>query len=203
MEITVRPYTLADWDALFRIQRECFPPPFPVDQIWSREQIETHLRLFPEGALCALVDGEVVGSCTCLIIQFDPHHPGHTWSAVTGDGWITPHNPEGDTLYGVDMGVRPDFRGKGVARAMYQARFDLVRRLGLTRFMAGGRMPGYQRYADRLSPEAYAAEVVAGRIVDPVITPQLKAGLKPVFVVHQYLTDEESGNNALLLEWRP
>lgn len=199
----VRPYTLADWEALFRIQRECFPPPYPAEQLWSREQIESHIRLFPEGALCAEVDGEVVGSSTALIIQFDPEHPEHTWSEVTGDGYITPHNPAGDTLYGVDVAVRPDLRGKGVARAMYQARYDLVRRMGLTRFMAGGRMPGYHRFAAQLSPDQYAAEVVAGRILDPVITPQLKAGLRPVCVVHHYLPDEESGNNALLLEWRP
>ncbi|MFZ5814713.1 MAG: GNAT family N-acetyltransferase [Bacillota bacterium] len=203
MKITVRPYTLADWEALFRIQRECFPPPYPEEQLWSRAQIESHIRLFPEGALCAEVDGEVVGSCTSLIIRFDPAHPHHSWSEVTADGYITTHDPQGDSLYGVDMAVRPDFRGRGVARAMYQARFDLVRRLGLTRFMAGGRMPGYHRYADRLSPEQYAAEVVAGRIVDPVITPQLKAGLRPICVVQNYLPDEESGNNALLLEWRP
>jgi GNAT superfamily N-acetyltransferase len=203
VNVRVRPYTLADWDALFRIQRECFPPPYPEEQLWSREQIASHVRLFPEGALCAEVDGEVVGSCTSLIIRFDPDHPQHTWSEVTGDGYITPHDPQGDTLYGVDMAVRPDYRGKGVARAMYEARYDLVRRLGLTRFMAAGRMPGYHRHADRLTPEAYAAEVVAGRLVDPVITPQLKAGLKPVCVVHDYLPDEESRNCALLLEWRP
>mgnify|MGYP001386529230 CR=1 FL=1 len=203
MQVKVRPYTLADWDALFRIQRECFPPPYPVEQLWSREQIESHVRLFPEGALCAEVSGEVVGSATALIIAFDPAHPQHSWSEVTGDGYITPHNPAGDTLYGVDMAVRPDFRGQGVARAMYQARYDLVRRLGLTRFLAGGRMPGYHRFAAQLTPDQYAAEVVAGRIADPVITPQLKAGLKPVCVVRDYLPDEESGNNALLLEWRP
>ncbi len=203
LEIQVRSYSLADWDALYRIQRECFPPPFPEEQIWSREQIETHLRIFPEGALCAELNGEVVGSCTSLIIQFDPAHPDHSWAEVTDNGSITTHDPSGDTLYGVDISVRPDFRGKGVARALYQARFDLVRRLGLTRFMAGGRMPGYHKHAAQLTPEAYANEVIAGRIIDPVITPQLKAGLKPVEVVHNYLIDEESGNNALLLEWRP
>lgn len=46
-------------------------------------------------------------------------------------------------------------------------------------------------------------EVVAGRMIDPVITPQRKAGLKPVCVIRNYLPDEESGNNAMLLEWRP
>jgi GNAT superfamily N-acetyltransferase len=202
MQVRVRPYTLADWPGLFHIQRECFPPPYPEEQLWSRGQIESHIRHFPQGALCAEVDGELVGSCTGLIIAFEPSHP-HVWAEVTGNGFIHTHNPQGDSLYGVDMAVRPAFRGRGVARAMYQARFDLVRRLGLKRFLAGGRMPGYHQHAAAFTPVQYAEAVVAGRLVDPVITPQLKAGLKPLHVVHGYLPDEESADCALLLEWRP
>lgn len=201
--INVRPYTLADWPALFQIQRESFPPPFPEEQLWSRAHIESHLRLFPEGALCAEADGTVIGSCTSLIIRFDPQHPQHTWSEVSGDGSITPHDPNGDSLYGIDMAVRPAWRGKGAARAMYQARFDLVRRLGLKRFLAAGRMPGYHQHAAALTPEAYAQAVAAGRLIDPVITPQLRAGMRPVTVIHGYLPDEESADCALLLEWTP
>lgn len=194
---------MADWDGLFHIQRECFPPPYPEAQLWSREQIASHIERFPDGALCAEVDGELVGSCTSLIIQFDPAHPDHTWSEITADGYITTHNPAGDSLYGVDMAVRPAWRGRGIARAMYAARYDLVRRLGLKRFLAAGRMPGYSRYADRWTQEEYAEAVVSGQVTDLVITPQLKAGLKPVHVIRGYLPDAESGNAALLLEWRP
>lgn len=203
MQIRVRPYTLADWPALFQIQRECFPPPYPEEQLWSYEQIESHVRRFPQGALCAEVDGELVGSCTSLIIQFDPAHLDHSWSEVTGDGYITTHNPEGDSLYGVDMAVRPAWRGKGVARAMYQARYDLVRQLGLARFLAAGRMPGYHWVKELYSPEQYVDAVISEAMTDPVLTPQLKSGLQPVTVLRNYLPDEESGNCALLLEWRP
>jgi predicted N-acetyltransferase YhbS len=203
MTLRVRNYTLADWPGLQRIQRECFPPPFPEDQTWTYEQIASHMRYFPAGCFCAEEDGELVGSCTALIVAYDPNHLDHKWNDVMGGGFLNTHNPQGDTLYGVDMSVRPTWRGRGVARALYQARFDLVRRLGLKRFMAGGRMPGYHKFADRLTPEQYAVAVAEGRLIDPVITPQLKAGLRPVQVVHDYLVDEESGNCALLLEWRP
>jgi GNAT superfamily N-acetyltransferase len=201
--VHVRPYTLADWPGLLQIQRDCFPPPYPEEQLWSKEQIASHIRHFPEGALCAEVDGELVGSATCLIMQFDPAHPEHTWAEVAGDGFIHTHNPAGDSLYGIDMAVRPAWRRQGVARALYAARFELVRQLGLKRFLAGGRMPGYHRYAGRWTPEAYAAAVVRGEIDDLVITPQLRAGLRPVQVIHNYLPDEESANCALLLEWQP
>ena len=201
-DIIVRPYTRADIPELIQVQRECFPPPYPEEQLWTPGQLESHIEHFPEGALCAEIDGVVAGSCTSLIIAFDPDHPQHTWAEVADNGYIRTHNPGGDSLYGIDMAVRPAYRGRGVAKRMYQARFDLVRRLGLKRFLAAGRMPGYGAHAGTLSPEAYAQKVIAGELVDAVITPQLKAGLRPVSVLRDYIEDEESRNCALLLEWR-
>lgn len=200
--IFIRSYTEADIPQLREVQRECFPLPFPEEQLWSREQLESHIRTFPEGALCAEASGMVAGSCTNLIISFDPAHPQHTWSEVSDDGFIRTHNPRGNTLYGIDIAVRPAFRGQGIARRLYEARFELVTRLGLERFLTAGRLPGYHRHQGHMSVEAYAAKVIEGELTDPVITPQLRAGLKPVAVVRDYIPDEESGNNALMLEWR-
>lgn len=200
--IRVRSYTVEDYDQLLRIQRECFPPPFPQELLWRREQIASHVAHFPEGALCAVDGDELVGSATCTVLRFDPAHPGHTWAEAADDGWIRTCDRGGDTLYGIDVAVRPAWRGRGVARALYDARFTLVRRLGLKRFLAGSRISGYHRHPE-LTPEQYAAEVTAGRLTDPVITPQLKAGLKPVAVVHGYLPDDEARDNALLMEWTP
>jgi ribosomal protein S18 acetylase RimI-like enzyme len=200
--ISVRRYTLADFDQLVRIQRECFPPPFPAELWWRREQIASQLQHFPAGALCAVEGDELVGSATCSRIRFDPAHPRHTWAEVADDGYIRTCDPTGDTLYGIDVAVRPAWRGRGVARALYQARFALVRELGLQRFLAGSRISGYHRFRE-LTAEQYAAEVVAGRLMDPVITPQLKAGLQPVCVLPEYVPDEESRNYALLMQWLP
>lgn len=200
--IIIRPYTEADITELREVQRECFPPPYPEEQLWSREQLLSQIAQFPGGALCAVVDGRIVGSCTNLIIQFDPAHPQHTWAEVADDGFIRTHNPAGNSLYGIDIAVRPAYRGRGIARLFYQARFALVRRLGLERFLTAGRLPGYHRHAAELTVDEYAAKVVAGELTDPVITPQLRAGLKPLGVVREYIPDEESANCALMLEWR-
>lgn len=200
--VVIRPYTAADIPELIEIQRECFPPPYPQEQLWTPDHLESHIRIFPEGQLCAAVGSVLAGSCTNLIVDFRYDDPDHSWAEITGDGYIRTHTPRGNSLYGVDIAVRPAFRGQGIARRLYQARFDLVRRLGLVRFLAAGRMPGYHRYAGELTPDEYAAKVVAGELADPVITPQLRAGLRPVRVIHDYIPDVESGNCALLLEWR-
>lgn len=199
-QVRIRPYTPADTAVLRAIQAECFPPPFPSELWWTAAQIASHHARFPEGALLAEVDGQPVGSATSLRVHLDPAHLQHTWSAISADGMLTTHDPQGETLYGVDIAVRPAFRGRGVARALYQARFALVRCLGLARFAAGSRLAGYGAHT-HLTPEAYAAEVVAGRLIDPVITPQLRAGLRPWCVLHDYLPDHEARNCAVLMVW--
>lgn len=199
--ILVRNYTRADIPELLEIQMEAFPPPYPQEQLWSEEQLLTHLAVFPDGCHCAEVDGVIAGSGTSLIVAFDPDGPDHTWAEVTDNGYIRTHNPEGDTLYGVDICVRPAYRRAGVARAIYRARFDLVVRLNLKRFVAGGRIPGYHRHAAALTPEEYLHRVVAGELTDPVLTPQIKSGMRPIRVIHDYLPDEESANCAVLIEW--
>ncbi len=195
--VLIRTYTLKDYPQLLEIQRECFPAPFPEDQLWSEAQIASHLQIFPQGALCVEIDGQLIASATALILEQVPH----TFAAATDDGFIRNHQPKGTTLYGVDMAVRPIWRGQGVARALYQARFALVKQLGLQRFMAAGRMPGLEQHL-QLSPEEYVQAVIAGTLIDPTLTPQLRNGLEPVRVLHQYIEDAESRNCALLLEWR-
>lgn len=37
----------------------------------------------------------------------------HTWSGITDSGYFTNHDVRGDTLYGADVYVHPEARGKG------------------------------------------------------------------------------------------
>ncbi len=200
-EVKIRRYTLEDYDQLLDVQKEAFPPPFPEELWWSKEQIASHVETFPEGALLAEIDGVVVGSATSLIIQYDGKP--HTWDEVADHGFIKQsHQQKGDSLYGIDVCVRPSYRGKGIAQALYQARKDIVRELGLTRFLAGCRIPNYHEHADKLDAEAYMRAVEKGEIKDLVLTFMIKQGLKPLQVLPNYLDDEESLDYAVLVEWK-
>ncbi len=70
------------------------------------------------------------------------------------------------------------------------------------RVLGGARMPGYHRLADKLSPETYLDRVLAGDLSDPTVTFLLRCGRVPVRIARNYLDDEESRNNAVLMEWR-
>lgn len=200
-DVLVRTYTMDDFDKLLLIQKEAFPPPFPEDLWWSKDQIEAHVTTFPKGAMLAEVNGEPAGSATSLIIQYDGS--SHTWEEAADNGYIKgSHNPEGDSLYGIDVCVRPRFRGQGIAGALYEARKKLVVELGLKRYLAGCRIPNFHEYAKDLSVEEYVEKVVAGEIKDLVLSFMLRQGLKPIQIMENYLDDEESLNYAVLVEWR-
>lgn len=201
MNVYIRSYTADDYEELLAVQREAFPPPFPEELWWKREQIEAHVELYPEGAMVAVCDGVIAGSATSLLVRFTGKP--HTWADVADNGYIRrSHDPSGDSLYGIDLCVRPSYRSRGVAAALYEARKELVVRSGLQRFLAGCRIPGYHRYADRMSAEQYVSLVAAGELKDMVLSFMIRQGLKPIQVLDDYLEDEESLNKAVLVEWK-
>ncbi|WP_241535961.1 GNAT family N-acetyltransferase [Indiicoccus explosivorum] len=202
LPVVLRNYTEADFEGMIRIQRECFPPPFPQELLWNEAQLRNHITLFPEGAICASVDGKLAGSITGLRTTFDPAFPEHRWEDVTDDGYIRTHNPDGETLYIVDISVSPQFRKLGLGKLLMQAMYQTVIELKLERLLGGGRMPGYQQVADEMTPESYIKRVTAGELRDPVISFLLSCGRKPIHIVPNYLDDEESLNYGVLMEWK-
>lgn len=200
--LTVRPYTIADYEGLLQVQKEAFPPPFPPELWWSREEIASHASTFPEGALLTELDGEIVGSATSLIVNHADEP--HTWAEVSDNGMITnTHDKNGKTLYGIDLCVRPSARKKGVAMAFYDARKQTVRDLNLERYAAVCRIPGYHLVASQYTAVEYVELVKNKTLSDPVLTFMLKQGLQPTRIQANYVEDNESLNYGAFVEWRP
>nr|WP_290928250.1 hypothetical protein [Haliscomenobacter sp.] len=78
---------------------------------WQEKDIQTLLRIFPEGQLCVLVDGKVVASALSIIVNYRKYGDSHTFQEITGDYTFLTHDPNGDVLYGIEMFVHPDYRG--------------------------------------------------------------------------------------------
>jgi GNAT superfamily N-acetyltransferase len=109
------------------------------------------------------------------------------------------HEPEGEWLYGLDIGIHPAYRGKGFARLLHRARQRLVRSLGLKGQLTVGMMNGYGALAGRLSGEACYGEWLVGKREDPTLTPQRKIGFRPLALLPDYLHDPGCGNYGVLL----
>lgn len=198
----IRNYRKDDFEALIHIQRECFPPPFPDELLWNENQLTSHLEHYPEGAICVEIEGELAGSLTGMLMDFHVDEPGHSWEEVTDRGYIRTHNPNGKSFYIVDIGIKPAFRKMELGKLLQQAAYERVIADRLERVIGGGRMPSYKRFSDEMTAPDYAEKVLAGELKDPVITFLLRSGRTPVKLVAEYLDDEDSGNYALLMEWR-
>ena len=116
--INVRRTTIDDFDRLIELQLACFPGMQP----WGRDQVESQLAIFPEGQLVVEVDGKVAASSSSLILEYDPEMAWHNWKVVADEGYIRNHQPRGDTLYGIEIMVDPEFRGMKLSRRSYDAR---------------------------------------------------------------------------------
>ena len=191
-----------DISGLVRLNRLCFPRMAEEDEVWTEKQLRNHLRMFPQGQLVAELDGELVGASASLIVDMgeDPYRE-HTYAGITDDSTFLNHTSTGDTLYGADVYVHPEHRGRQIGHLLYEARRDLCRRLNLRRILAGGRLSGYHEWADALSPEDYLRKVEQEEIEDPVLSFQLGEGFVVRGLLENYIRDPLSLNYASLIEW--
>ncbi|MCF7762718.1 MAG: bifunctional GNAT family N-acetyltransferase/carbon-nitrogen hydrolase family protein [Verrucomicrobia bacterium] len=201
-KVRVREATSKDVPAMVALNRAAYPLLAEDNVVWGESHLTSHQRLFPSGQLVAEIRGRIVGAAASLVVHLGSEPLRyHTWAGITDSGYFTNHDLKGDTLYGADVYVHPDFRGHGVGAALYQARRDLCRRLNLRRILAGGRLWNYSEQPVQTSPEEYAQRVAAGEIRDLVLSFQLREGFVLRGVMPNYLKDPRSHNYASLLEW--
>lgn len=185
---------------LEELQRIVFPTLAEEELILEKHYLR-HLELFPEGQFVITYHEQVVGATTTMRANFDFEHYHHTFNETIAGGWLTNHNPAGVWLYGLDISVHPEFRRRGLATVLYDARKQLADRLGLKGQITVGMMNGYGQVAGSISGEDYYAELVTGRRIDPTVSTQIKVGFKPVGLIPEYLNDPSCGNFGVMLVW--
>lgn len=196
--ITVRRMRKKDIPKVIELQKACFPGMAP----WKPEQLENHLRLFPEGQFVCEHEGNVIGSSSSLIVDFDEYDTMHSFNEITANGTLSNHDPEGENLYGIEVMVHPDYRNMRVGKRLYDTRRRLAERMNLRSIIIAGRIPGYDEHASKLTPTQYVRGVQDKRLYDPVLTFQLNNGFVVKRVIPDYLPrDGESRGNAVLMEW--
>jgi GNAT superfamily N-acetyltransferase len=163
--------------------------------------LKKHKHIFPQGQLCAEINGEIVASASSSVVTLKPQYSDHTWHDITGYGLFTTHDPKGDTLYGADISTHPKFQRKGIGTMLYNVRKNLAIKMNLRRIVIGGRLFNYYKYASKISALEYSRKVIEGEIEDPVLSFQLKNGFKFIKVLPNYLYDRRSMNYSNFLEW--
>jgi len=199
--VLIRNTRIDDAEQLCSLSREIYPLSPP----WSRDQLQSHLSVFPEGQFVAIDSdsGRICGMASSLIVFWDDYDSSASWKDFTAGGYFTNHDPsQGRTLYAAEVMVSPAMQGRGIGKKLYAARTDLIREKGLLRIRAGARLRGYSKYSSGMSPGEYVMRVVLGEIGDPTLSFQLRQGFQAIGVVSQYLRhDPESLGHAAIIEW--
>lgn len=197
-KITTRRVKLEDIPELIECSKAAYPD-YPADSFLTPRHYEMQLKAFPEGQFVAICQGKIVGYANSLIVNIDDEF-WYTVDEITGADTFSTHNPDGDTLYGADMAVHPDFRRKGVSGHLYKRRKSLLKRHNLKRMIAYGRIPGYKILAGKMSAEQYVKKVVNGELKDYALNAHLKAGYIVKKVQLDITVDKSSLNYSTFLE---
>jgi len=179
-------------------------PSFGAAGVYSEAQLQGQIRQFPEGQFVATYEGKVIGYCATFRIPESLALQPHDWATITGRGYASRHDPQGDWMYGMDVCVDPDFRGQRIGQRLYNERRRLCQDLRLKGIVFAGRMPNLaRRWKTVGSAENYLKLVVEGKQRDPVIGFQIRNGFEPIGILPDYLPlDQDSRGYATHMIWR-
>ncbi|NDV42783.1 carbon-nitrogen hydrolase family protein [Flagellimonas sediminis] len=169
---------------------------------WGEEHISALLKKFPEGQVVIKVNGQIAGCALSIIVDYDKYDENHTYREITSNYTFNSHTSDGDVLYGIDVFIKPEFRGFRLGRRLYDYRKELCEKLNLKGIAFGGRIPNYHKYSNEISPKEYIEKVRRKEIHDPVLNFQISNDFHPARIMKGYLEgDAASKEFAVLLEW--
>lgn len=199
-QLTVRTARAADLKAIQSLVRRAYPHmgTYPISMLRGQ------LTAFPEGQFVVEYEDEIVGYAASFCVKEHLALAPHTWEEITGGGYASRHDANGDWLYGMEVCVDPARRRLRIGERLYDARKALCEAFELKGITFGGRVPGWEKKRKTFpSPLDYIEAVRARKAVDPVVNFQLRQGFEPFGVLENYMPqDEASGGQAAHMVWR-
>lgn len=199
LHLNLRNLTLDDYDQLKILMDRIYDD---IGGAWPKETIEALVEQFPDGQICIEDSGELIAVALTVLVGYERFSNPHTYDDLILKNEKIWHNAKGDSLYGLDVFIDPEYRGYRLGRRLYEARKELCRSMNLRAILAGGRIPSYHKYSDQYTPAEYIERVDRKEIYDPILTFQLSNDFQVTRLMHKYLPeDEKSLGYATLLEW--
>jgi predicted amidohydrolase/GNAT superfamily N-acetyltransferase len=172
------------------------------DDYWEESQIQSLISKFPDGQVVIKINDQLAGCALSIIVDYDKYDAHHTYKEITGNDTFDTHDEEGDVLYGIDVFIKPEYRGLRLGRRLYDYRKEVCEKLNLRGIAFGGRIPNYHLYAKELSPKEYIERVKRKEIQDPVLDFQISNDFYPSKILKGYLEGDKASNEfAVLMKW--
>ena len=192
--------TVDDFEALKSATLEAYGG--VLNSYWKKDHIARLTSIFSEGQVVIKIDGQLAGCALSLIVDYDKIDDNHTYADIIEGDKFKNHDPDGDVLYGIDVFIKPEYRGLRLGRRLYDYRKELCENLNLKGIVFGGRIPNYHKYKAQYSPKEYIQKVKYKEIHDPVLNFQMSNDFHPIRIIKGYLEgDTASSEYAVLMEW--
>ena len=182
-------------------EKSAWPPELQA----TRQKFKSRLKLFPQGFVVVKDNGKIKGVSTSQITIYDPDS-SRTWDEITDSGMIEKtHNPQGDSLYVVSVGVSADTQGKGIGGILVKSQIELAKKLDLKYLFLGARIPGYDAYCRQNSDisvdEYLRIKNEKGETYDPEIRFYERQGLHPAKIISNFEPDRQSRDFGIVMVW--
>ncbi len=192
--------TVADYEELKSATLESYDG--VLDSYWKKEHLQQLTTIFPKGQVVIKIDGVLAGCALSLIVDYNKLEDNHTYSDVIFGDKFNNHDNKGDVLYGIDVFIKPEFRGLRLGRRLYDYRKELCEELNLKSIAFGARIPNYFKFKNEITPKQYIEKVKRKEIHDPVLNFQISNDFFPVRVIKGYLQGDTASNEyAVLMKW--
>lgn len=199
--ITYQPIEQKYVRAVAELLRICFPLMPPEEQYNAKDLTEL-ATVFPEGTVVALDGERIVGMGSGVFVTLDlDNMPPTEYDVLYDADGTNNHTMDGLYYYGSDMAVHPDYRRRGIGRALYEQRKAVIRRYNRKGFVAAAVLPGYEHHQDTLNIQSYVDKVVAGELFDATLSMQLRNGFQVHQVIHDFYIYPRSNNWSALIYW--
>lgn len=200
--LIVRNATLQDVPAIVALSERVYKP--LQMETYTPAAVTGQINNFPRGQIVVLVGENLVGYCATFRIAEKIAMRPHTWNEITGNGYASRHDINGDWLYGMEVCIDDSCRGYRIGQRLYNERKKLCQSLSLKGVVFAGRMPNLAKRIKKLrTVENYIDQVVHKKIKDPVLSFQLRNGFEVIGVIENYLPDDtQSMGYAAHLVWR-
>ncbi|CCK79702.1 bifunctional GNAT family N-acetyltransferase/carbon-nitrogen hydrolase family protein [Desulfobacula toluolica] len=196
-KITTRRWRHEDIPEIIECSRATYHD-YSEEFIYSERHYEMQFAAFPQGQFVAVCNKKIVGYATSIIVSIDDDF-WYDVDELTGAGTFSTHNPDGDTLYGADIAVHPDYQRRGIAMLLYSRRKSILKRYNLKQMIAYGRLSGYRNYAGKMTAEQYVEKVKKGELKDQALSTHLKVGYQVKKVQLDITIDHSSLNYSTFL----
>lgn len=136
-KLIIRNATQADVSSIIHLVEKSYQnmPPYP------ERMIAAQISHFPQGHFVAVYNSKIVGYCATLRISGRKCLKPHTWREITGGGYGSTHEDDGEYLYGYEICVDPNVRRLKIGQRFYNERKKLCQFLRLKGIVFAGRIP--------------------------------------------------------------